>query len=262
MDRVDVDGLGVAYEQRGDGPPLVLLHGGMADHREWQGQLEGLSDEFTVVAWDAPGCGNSDDPPETFRMPEYADCLAGLIEQVDLGATHLLGLSWGSTLALELYRRRPDLANTLLLTGGYAGWAGSLPPEEVAARLGTFMTQFDQPAEQWVGEYIPTLLTERAPPEVVESLVAMMADSRPAGLRAMILAMAEADLRDVLPRITVPTLLLYGEEDVRSPLSVAEDLHRQIPGSTLVVMPGVGHQSNIETPERFNSEVRSFLHRT
>ena len=94
---------------------------------------------------------------------------------------------------------------------------------------------------------------------MVESLVSLMAESRPAGLRAMILAMAEADLRDVLPRITVPTLLLVGEEDVRSPLSVAEELHEQIPGSTLVVMPDVGHQSNVETPERFNGEVRSFL---
>ena len=93
---------------------------------------------------------------------------------------------------------------------------------------------------------------------MVESLVSLMAESRPAGLRAMILAMAEADLRDVLPRITVPTLLLVGEEDVRSPLSVVEELHEQIPGSTLVVMPDVGHQSIVETPERSNSEVRAF----
>ena len=75
----------------------------------------------------------------------------------------------------------------------------------------------------------------------------------------MITAMAEADLRDVLPRIDVPTLLLYGQEDVRSPLSVAEELHAQIPDSTLVVMPGVGHQSNVEAADRFNDEVRNFL---
>ncbi len=164
MHQVDVDGLSIAYARQGDGPPLLLVHGGMADHREWVRQLESLSDEFTVVAWDAPGCGRSDDPPESFRMPEYADCLAGLIEQIGLDAPHVLGLSWGSTLALELYRRRPDIPRTLLLTGGYAGWAGSLPQEEVAQRLETFITQFDQPAEQWVGEYVPTLLTERAPP--------------------------------------------------------------------------------------------------
>jgi pimeloyl-ACP methyl ester carboxylesterase len=72
-------------------------------------------------------------------------------------------------------------------------------------------------------------------------------------------AFADADLRDVLPRIDVPTLLLYGDADRRSPLPVAEDLHAGIPGSKLVVIEGPGHMVNLETPERFNEEVRSFL---
>lgn len=259
MQQIDVEGLRIAFERRGEGPPLVLVHGGLVDHREWSTQLEGLSDEFTVVAWDAPGCGRSSDPPESFRMPEYADCLAGFIRALGLERPHVLGLSWGSTLALELYRRSPGIPRTLVLTAAYAGWAGSLPADEVAERLERFMEQIDVPPERWVRDYIPTLLTERAPQDMAEELVALMAESRPAGLRAMILAMAEADLRNVLPTIDIPTLLLYGEEDVRSPLSVAEELHAQIPDSTLVVMPGVGHQSNVEATDRFNDEVRTFL---
>ena len=259
MERVEVDGLTIAFERRGDGPPLLLVHGGLVDHREWSRQLDGLSDEFTVVAWDAPGCGRSSDPPEWFRMPDYADCLAGLVRALGLERPHVLGLSWGSTLALELYRRSPEIPRTLVLTAAYAGWAGSLPPDEVAERLERFMGQFEEPPERWVRDYIPSLLTHRAPAEMVEELVALMAESRPAGLRAMILAMAEADLRDVLPTIAVPTLLLFGEEDERSPLSVAQELHAQIPGSTLVVMPGVGHQSNVEAADRFNDEARTFL---
>ncbi len=86
-----------------------------------------------------------------------------------------------------------------------------------------------------------------------------MADSRPAGLRPMLLAMAEADLRDVPPTISVPTLLLHGEEDARSPRDVAEQMHAAIPGSALVVLPGVGHQANVEAPEAFNEAVRTFL---
>jgi len=259
VERVEVDGLTIAFERRGDGPPLLLVHGGLVDHREWSRQLDGLSDEFTVVAWDAPGCGRSSDPPEWFRMPDYADCLAGLVRALGLERPHVLGLSWGSTLALELYRRSPEIPRTLVLTAAYAGWAGSLPPDEVAERLERFMGQFEEPPERWVRDYIPSLLTHRAPAEMVEELVALMAESRPAGLRAMILAMAEADLRDVLPTIAVPTLLLFGEEDERSPLSVAQELHAQIPGSTLVVMPGVGHQSNVEAADRFNDEARTFL---
>jgi pimeloyl-ACP methyl ester carboxylesterase len=71
--------------------------------------------------------------------------------------------------------------------------------------------------------------------------------------------MAEADLRDVLPRVDVPTLLLSGDRDVRSPVEVSEAIHRAIPGSSLVILPGVGHLSSVEGADQFNREVRSFL---
>jgi pimeloyl-ACP methyl ester carboxylesterase len=72
--------------------------------------------------------------------------------------------------------------------------------------------------------------------------------------------MAEADQRDLLPRIAVPTLLVWGELDVRSPLSVARQLEQAIPDTELVTIPGAGHISNLERPERFNDAVREFLH--
>jgi pimeloyl-ACP methyl ester carboxylesterase len=74
---VVVDGLRVAYRRAGTGPPLILLYGFFGDTRVWRRQLEGLSDEFDLVAWDTPGCGQSSDPPAPFRMPDYARCLAG-----------------------------------------------------------------------------------------------------------------------------------------------------------------------------------------
>jgi pimeloyl-ACP methyl ester carboxylesterase len=76
VEQIPVAGLRIAYERAGEGSPLVLLHGGLSDSREWRRQLDALSYEFTVVAWDAPGCGQSSDPPEEFRLPAYADCLA------------------------------------------------------------------------------------------------------------------------------------------------------------------------------------------
>src|SRR5918994_5024043 len=113
MGEVDIAGLRIAFRRRGDGPPLLLLHGAVCDSRVWRVELESLSDAFTVVAWDAPGCGGSSDPAEHFRMAEYADCLARFIDTLGLQAPHVLGHSWGSALALELYRQRPDLVRSL-----------------------------------------------------------------------------------------------------------------------------------------------------
>ena len=259
MDVVNAGGFQIGFRCKGAGPPLVLLHGALSDSRAWRRQLDGLCDEFTVVAWDAPGCGRSSDPPESFRLPDYADCLAAFIEEIGIKRTHLLGLSFGSGLALEFYRRYPDIPRTLVLASAYAGWAGSLPTEEVEERLREGLRQSERSPEQVVNTWIPTLFSGSVPAEVVEETAAIIADFHPLGMRAMLRAFAEADLRDVLPRIEVPTLLLYGEYDQRSPLNVAMELHARIPRSTLVVIPGVGHESNTEAPAIFNAEVCRFL---
>ena len=242
MDEVEVDGLRIAYERTGEGPPLVLLHGVLSDTRHWSRQIDALALDFTVVAWDAPGHGRSDDPPESWRTEDFSACLAAFIETLELGRPHVLGLSWGSTLALDLYRTRPDLPRTLGLASGYAGWAGSLPPEEVARRRDQGLREAGMAPEEFVPGWLPGLLTRRASPELV-------------AFRTM----AETDLRGVLAGIAVPTLLVWGAEDARSPLQVGEDLHARIPGSTLVVLPGVGHLCNLEAPDAFNAAVRDFL---
>lgn len=260
MEQIEVGGLRIAYRRTGMGPPLVLLHGGPLDSREWRHQLDGLSDDFTVVAWDMPGCGQSADPPEHFRTRDYADTLAAFIEALGLKQPHLLGLSFGSGLALELYQWHPTIPRTLILASAYAGWAGSLPPEVAEQRKQQMLRLIELPPEQFAREFIPTLLTDSAPTELVNEVRAILSDFHPAGQRALVRAgFAEHDLRDVLPRIDVPTLLLYGDKDVRSPLNVAEEMHARIPRSRLVVIPGVGHMSDMEAAERFNAEVRSFL---
>ena len=225
----------------------------------WRSQLEGLSDEFTVVAWDAPGCGGSSDPPESFRLPEYAECLAAFVDALGLGRVHVLGHSWGSGLALELYRRHPMIATTLVLVAGYAGWAGSLPAGEVARRLELALQVADGGAFE--PSSVEGLFSDVMPAVRADELVSIMSEIRPAGTRTMARAFAEADLRDVLGDIDVPTLLLYGDCDDRAPRSVADALHRAIPGSTLVVMPGLGHECYLESSDAFNAEIRHFLSR-
>lgn len=256
--RVLVDGLTITYERRGAGPALVLLHGGLSDHREWARQIDSLSDGYTVVAWDAPGCGGSSDPPATFRMPQYADVLARFIETLSLEHPHVVGLSWGSTLAIGLYERHPDLPRSLILASAYAGWAGSLPPDVVSERLTASIAQLARPPEEVARDFVPTLFSDRAGADMIAEAIALTT-FRPSGALPMLHAMADADLRGVLPTIEVPTLLVHGGEDARSSMDVAHEMHGTIPGSSLVVIPGVGHQCNVEGAAAFDTAVRDFL---
>ncbi|WP_048815486.1 alpha/beta fold hydrolase [Methanosalsum zhilinae] len=259
MDEIKIGSLNIAYKRKGKGAPIVLLHGALSDSRVWRRQLDDLSNEFTVVAWDAPGCGRSTDPPETFRLPDFADCLAEFIQEIGLDKPHILGLSFGSGLALELYRRHPNIPKSLILASAYAGWAGSLPPEVVEERLKMAFKQSELPPDHVVDKWIPTLFTKSVSSTVINENKEIMSEFHPVGMRVMSVAFAEADLRDVLPTIEVPTLLLYGEKDQRSPLNIASELHSRIPTSKLVIIPDVGHVANQEAPEIFNAEIRNFL---
>jgi pimeloyl-ACP methyl ester carboxylesterase len=259
MSEVEVGGHRIAYERRGTGPPLVLLHGWPLNRREWRRQLDGLSDAFTVVAWDAPGAGGSSDPPDGFGLSDWADCLAEVIAALDLDRPHVAGLSWGGGLALELYRRHPSVPRTLILVSAYAGWGGSLPAEVVAQRLELMLRNTHLPPEQWAPALIDTLVGRGAGEPLRAELASIIAELHPAATRTALRAFARADLRDVLPRIDIPTLLVCGEQDVRAPRDVWEPLHTAIPGSEVVLVSGAGHLVEMETPERFDAEVRRFV---
>jgi pimeloyl-ACP methyl ester carboxylesterase len=257
---VEINGLRIAYRRQGSGPPLVLLHGGPTDGREWRRQLQDLSDEFTVVAWDMPGAGYSDDPPAAFTTRDFAECLAAFITALGFERPHLGGLSFGTGLALELYRWHPEIPTSLVLASAYAGWAGSLPPGVVAQRKQQMTRMIELDPDDWIAAWRPTLLSSSASNETVAELATILGDFHPAGQRVLLTSgFAEHDVRAVLPEIAVPVLLLYGEDDVRSPRMVAEELHRQIATSRLVFIPGAGHMLNLEAPDAFNDAARGFL---
>lgn len=257
MEVVRANGLEIAYERVGEAPPLVFVHGAMQDGRVWRPQLDPLTDEFTVVAWDEPGTGRSSDLPADFSLADYANCLAALVEVLALGPAHVVGLSWGGTVAQELHRNHPGLLATLILADTYAGWKGSLPEDELRARVAGAREMLAASAEEF-DPTLPGLFAGDPPAEFVPLLEDIAADVRPKGLRTQLSVMAEADQRDLLPRIAVPTLLIWGELDARSPLAVTHQLEEAIPDTTLVVIPGCGHVSNLERPEQFNDAVREF----
>jgi pimeloyl-ACP methyl ester carboxylesterase len=257
--RTEIDGLSVAYEQAGNGPALVLLHGFSHDSRAWRPQLEGLRDEFNVFAWNAPGAGQSSDPPNTYGISDWADCLSQLLDLAGAQQpAHIVGLSWGGLLAQEFYRRHAKRVRSLILADTYAGWTGSLPQPIPEDRLAACLRDSSLPPEEFVPRYLPGMFSVSVAPEVRAGLANIMAEFHPAGFRLMATALAHADTRDLLPNIGVPTLLIWGDADTRSPLPIAHQFEAVIPNARLVVISGAGHVSNLEAPVQFNLAVREF----
>ena len=258
LDRIRVGGRTIAYRRAGNGPPIVLLHGFIGDSRMWHPQLEGLADRFTVIAWDAPGAGSSDEPPPNFGIADWADALAGFLAALAIDRGHVVGLSWGGFLAQELYRRTPSIVGSLVLADTYAGWSGSLGKRVAAERLAAAISDAELPPEEFVVRYLPGMFSGDAPPPLRREMAEMMDGGHPLGFRRMAQAVATADTRSLIETISVPSLLIWGDADARSPLAVGEAIHRLIPGSRLVVLAGAGHVSNMEQPGPFNAAVRAF----
>jgi len=259
MEHVDLDGIRIAYTRAGSGPPLVLVHGAPADGRTWQWMLPDLARDHTVIAWDAPGFGRSSDIDDTWRAAQFADALASFIGALDLGRPHLVGHSFGTMIALSLFQRHPALPASLVLVGGYAGWAGSLPPDEVARRLEMFLGMADL-GDEFDPKTYPGLFTDLIPADRDQMLVTMMTENiRPASIRAAGHIGAETDLRPLLPTIDVPALVLHGAADARSPIANGEALHAAISTSQLVVLPRLGHACVVEDPVVCAAEIRRFV---
>jgi pimeloyl-ACP methyl ester carboxylesterase len=258
MLRAEVGGVSIAYQRAGDGPALVLLHGFTHDSRAWRPQLQSLADQFTVIAWDAPGAGQSADPPETFGIGDWADCLAGFFDAVGVHSAHIVGLSWGGLLAQEFYRRHAARVRSLVLADTYAGWKGSLPDPMPEERLAACLRDASLPPSEFMPRYLPGMFSPSPSQEVRDELGRIMSEFHPLGFRLMATALARADTRDLLPTIRLPTLLIWGDADARSPMAVAHQLHEAIPGARLAVIPGAGHVSNLEDPVRFDAHVRDF----
>ena len=257
--RTEIDGLSVAYTLAGNGPALVLLHGFSHDSRAWRPQLEGLADQFTVIAWDAPGAGQSSDPPDLYGIGNWADCLAKLLDRAGIQQpAHILGLSWGGLLAQEFYRRHAERVRSLVLADTYAGWTGSLPPPIPEERLAACLRDASLPPKEFVSRYLPGMFSESVAPAVRDELAGIMSEFHPAGFRLMATVLAYADTRDLLPTLRVPTLLVWGAADARSPVGVAHQFEAALPNARLVIIPGVGHISNLEAPAQFTAAVREF----
>ncbi len=244
-------------------PALVLLHAFPLHAGMWRPQIEHLSATRRVVAPDFLGFGGSDAPESMYRytMLGYADLVAGLLDHLGLDRVVLGGLSMGGYVAFAFLRQYPERVSGLILADTRAAADTTMAYEKRT-------DQQDQVARIGTTALIETLLagllsdeTRAHRLEVVEQVRRLMANP-PAGFIGALEAMKHRpDATDELALVTVPTLVIVGEDDSLSPPDVAREMQERIPDAALAVLPHAGHLSNLEAADEFNAAVASFLAR-
>jgi 3-oxoadipate enol-lactonase len=242
-----------------DLPPLLLVHGFPLDHTMWAAQSAGLSRTFRVVAPDLRGHGRSDVPVAPYGMDELADDLAALMDRLGIEQAVVGGLSMGGYVALAFWRRHPHRVRALLL----ADTRAEADSEVARAGRGAAIAKAREKGSAAIADdMLPRLLAPHnlARHEIERRLYNMMAWQPRLGMAGSLAAMRDRpDSRPTLTTITVPTLVIVGDEDAITPAADSEALAEAIPGARLVVIPGAGHMSPMEAPRAFNRAVRAFL---
>lgn len=257
MPSTTINDFRIHYERGGSGPLLVLLHGIGSNARSWQHQLQGLADEYDVVAWDMRGYGSSSDPLGPYSLADVSADLAGLLDHLGFEKAHVGGISMGGVVALEFYDRYPDRVRSLILADTLAGH-GRLSEEERGQRLEQRVRGAADPAGL-ARQRSPALLSPDASPEVIQEAESIMAEIHPDGYRQAAKAYSETDARPILDGIRVPVLVLWGECDSVVPREESDYLVEHVQGAQFELVPKAGHLSNQENPEAFNDAIRRFL---
>jgi pimeloyl-ACP methyl ester carboxylesterase len=242
----------------GDASPLVLLHGVGANSMHWRRQFAGLADRFRVVAWNAPGYFLSDNLlAETPSGQDYADALADFLAALDIGRLDLLANSFGTRVAQCFAHHHPGRIGRAVFTGTSS--AHGLSPEERARTLAG-RAQMIARGGYAFGERAEALLGSRASAETLAQVRHTLRATNPEGFMQAARFIAGGDMPPLGAGLTMPLLMIQGEEDRVTPAGAnAELLAAAVGQARLVMLVGCGHLPEAEEPERVNALVREFL---
>lgn len=244
----EIEGQKLRVLDTGVGRPTVVLHG-------WGGRIESMAPVIAclegstrVVALDLPGFGESPAPVAGWGTPEYAGLIQRLLASLGIDRAHLVGHSFGAKISLYLAATRPELVDKVVLVGS----SGLRRAPSVGARVKRALSRSGRAAGR-LGP--PGRALQRAIFERVASQ-----DYRQAGaLRPVLVTVVNEDLRDLLPKVQAPTLLVWGGKDDAVPIAHARIMEREIPDAGLVVFEEAGHFAYLDEPDRFCTVLRQFL---
>jgi pimeloyl-ACP methyl ester carboxylesterase len=251
------------YDDQGpwDGLPVVLVHGHPFNRTLWGPVAKALAAAgYRVIAPDLRGYGDSSVNPGTVFLSDFADDIAVLLDHLAVERAVIGGVSMGGQITMEFQRRYPQRVRALVLSDTSAPAEteeGKAFRNRLADRL------LAEGMDGYAGEVIDKMLAAynvTALPDVAAHVLGMMRATDPRGAAAALRGRAERpDYRDTLAAVETPVLIVVGVDDVYTPVSNAEDIHRLIPHATLTVIDQAGHLPGVEQPEQFNAALLDFL---
>ena len=269
-----INGINICYEIKGEGDPVLLVHGLGSKKESWIAQFKPLSEHFKVIRFDNRGCGKSDRPKGVYTMELLADDIAGLMDSLKIGKAHIIGWSLGGMIVQNFILKYPEYVNKMVLINTNYG-----QPDESGAEVyknmrltdlklrkedpeksfwqsarGGFYIKFRKqleadPSNKWYGLWsAEDLIKERVIDPPTEEDIEVQAGA--------------ANTHHTLERLNEiknESLLITSTHDRVMPTTVMKEMHERIPNSTLKVIDKAGHDSPLSRAPEVNKMIIDFL---
>jgi 3-oxoadipate enol-lactonase len=245
MEKIDVNGIQLAYDRRGKGAPLMLLHGYPLDHHLWDEVIPLLEDTFDVIAPDLRGFGESTIADSSPTMEDFASDIAGLLDYLGMQKTAIVGHSMGGYVALAFVRLYPDRVTGL---GLVSSQVLADPPDRKEGRY----RSAKEVAENGIGSVVATMTPKFTADEKLQAFArTSMEQQQPAAYIGALRAMAERmDSTSLLSTLKFPVVIIHGDSDALIPADRAREVKAALPQAHLVEISGAGHMPMMEAKEK------------
>lgn len=247
----------VFCQETGAGSTVLCLHPHVSASQGFD-EISSLSESFRLLAWDAPGFGRSPDPTGQPGLSWYAEQAAALLASRSDGPVHLLGVSWGGLIAMQLALDAPQLVKSLVLADSLVGLVGDVDAADQMRDRVRLLAQ--DGSAVFAKQEAPQLVTSQAPSELIDKVAETIVSAvRVPGFEAAVSSMVEADLTALLHSVRVPTLVLCGDADGVTGIEQSQRVANAIPNAVFVTITGAGHLAHQEKPDSFIAWLHSFL---
>ena len=255
MEKIKINDIELAYTRRGKGTPLVLLHGYPLDHHLWDDVAPLLEDTFELILPDLRGFGESTIVDSPFTMDDYASDIAGLLDQLGIQKTAIVGHSMGGYVALAFARLYPERVSGL---GLVSSQVLADPPDR---KEGRYKSAADV-SDKGIGGVVETMTPKFTSDERLRAFAReTMERQQPAAFIGALQAMAERmDSTPLLPSFKFPVVIIHGEADALIPIDRAREVKNAIPQAHLVELNGAGHIPMMEAKEETARALKYLAH--